>query len=210
MLKAHNLLVIFVKQPRVNRVKTRLGKGIGLVQAKHWYRHQQNDLIQRLLISPFWQTVLAIEVKAGGGGLPWYYGFDKRATVIQQLSGTLSDKFNHIFCTFKGFNCLIIGSDIPRIERLFVRNAFLKLVQYDAVFGPSPDGGFWLIGFSKYAGGKYLSKINKPIRWSTEYALKDTCAALSPDASIGFINPLSDVDTAEDLALIAPPLLYHQ
>jgi glycosyltransferase A (GT-A) superfamily protein (DUF2064 family) len=52
-------LIIMVKAPRPGRVKTRLGRGIGMGAAAWWYRHQTRTLIRRLR-DPRWQIVLAV------------------------------------------------------------------------------------------------------------------------------------------------------
>ena len=38
-------LIIFVKEPRVGRVKTRLGDDIGPINATFWYRRQLHHLL---------------------------------------------------------------------------------------------------------------------------------------------------------------------
>ncbi|MFQ5624577.1 MAG: DUF2064 domain-containing protein, partial [Paracoccaceae bacterium] len=53
-------LVIFVKEPRPGRVKTRLGRDIGMVPAAWWYRHQARRVLRRLAGDPRWQTWLAV------------------------------------------------------------------------------------------------------------------------------------------------------
>ena len=44
---------------------------------------------------------------------------------------------------------IIVGSDIPDINLDNISQSFRHLKSYDIVIGPSEDGGFWLIGFSK-------------------------------------------------------------
>jgi len=52
-------LVIMVKEPRPGRVKTRLGKDIGLTASAWWFRHQTRALLRRIE-DPRWETVLAV------------------------------------------------------------------------------------------------------------------------------------------------------
>ena len=47
-------LIIMVKQPRPGRVKTRLARDIGRVEAAWWYRHQMTRLLRNLR-DPRWQ-----------------------------------------------------------------------------------------------------------------------------------------------------------
>ena len=41
-------LIVMVKEPRAGRVKTRLGKDIGLTAAAWWFRHQVKRLLRRI------------------------------------------------------------------------------------------------------------------------------------------------------------------
>lgn len=68
----------------------------------------------------------------------------------------------------------------------------------DAVFGPAPDGGYWLMGLRR--PGAAPPEMFKGVRWSTEHALADTRASL-PDLRIALVDHLRDVDTVDDLAM---------
>ncbi len=52
-------LVVMVKAPRPGRVKTRLGRQIGMVPAAWWMRHQTTRLLRRLR-DPRWDIWLAV------------------------------------------------------------------------------------------------------------------------------------------------------
>ncbi|WP_425283593.1 DUF2064 domain-containing protein [Methyloceanibacter stevinii] len=47
---------------------------------------------------------------------------------------------------------VLVGSDIPRISRAHIAEAFRLLGNADAVFGPAQDGGYWLVGFKRSPG----------------------------------------------------------
>ncbi len=53
-------LILMVKEPRPGRVKTRLGRDIGMVPAAWWFRHQTRRLIRRLdrsaLVADAWRS----------------------------------------------------------------------------------------------------------------------------------------------------------
>ena len=69
------------------------------------------------------------------------------------------------------------------------------LATHDAVFGPAPDGGYWLIGLGpRPAPPGFL----KGVRWSGPHALTDSRATLG-DQRIAQLDLLADVDCAEDL-----------
>lgn len=94
---------------------------------------------------------------------------------------------------------VVIGADIPGITPALIMQAFHVLGAHDAVIGPAPDGGYWLVGTS---GRKAQSpRFMKNVRWSTRYAMEDTIASMD-GLSIARIGMLRDVDTAADLAAL--------
>ena len=90
----------------------------------------------------------------------------------------------------------VIGADVPGITRARVAEAFAALGRNDAVFGPAPDGGYWLIGAR--LGARCRPGMLAGVRWSTQHALADSVAALGV-ARIAYVQTLADVDTAHDL-----------
>jgi glycosyltransferase A (GT-A) superfamily protein (DUF2064 family) len=92
---------------------------------------------------------------------------------------------------------VIIGADIPNITPTLIDKAFRALGDHDAVFGPAPDGGYWLIGLKRGAHAVPID-LFKDVRWSSEYALADTIASLST-TRVATIDELRDVDTVQDL-----------
>ena len=101
-----------------------------------------------------------------------------------------------VFQHFNPHPTLIIGSDIPNITTSKIKSAFELLENKDAVLGPAPDGGYWLIGIKGQTGRS--RSLFRNVRWSSEHALNDTIASLGT-ARIGLTEMLRDVDTADDL-----------
>ena len=58
-------LIVMVREPRPGRVKTRLGREIGMTAAAWWYRHQTRRLLSRLR-DPRWTLLLAVSPDAQG------------------------------------------------------------------------------------------------------------------------------------------------
>ena len=87
---------------------------------------------------------------------------------------------------------VIIGSDIPYIKTEHISRAFDILNKKNMVIGPTEDGGFWLIGFSKAIK---ISYPFKNIRWSTSKTLSDTLKSIKKlNISYDFCDHLEDVD----------------
>ena len=90
---------------------------------------------------------------------------------------------------------VIVGSDLPRISAPLLRRAFHVLDAHPAVIGPARDGGYYLLGLRKMAGG-----IFDGIAWSTPRVLAATlerfrAAGIDP----AVLEELADVDTVDDL-----------
>lgn len=182
-------LIVMLKTPHPGRVKTRLGRDMGLVPAAWWYRHQVNTLLRRVE-DPRWSTVLAVAPdQEGMTSRVWPAHLPR----IPQGRGDLGTRMQRLLNFAPGAACLI-GSDIPGITRAHIGQAFHQLGPKDAVFGPSDDGGYWLIG---RAAGRCLPAL-APVRWSTQHALKDTQTCLR-GWRIAHAATLRDVDTAADL-----------
>ncbi len=185
-------LVIMVKEPRPGRVKTRLGRDIGMVGAAWWFRHQTRALIRRLR-DPRWQIVLAVSPdREGLTSRIWPVDLPRAA----QGRGDLGDRMGRMLRGMpKGPVCLI-GADIPGISRGHIARAFAALGGSQIVFGPAPDGGYWLVGAQRYSA--LPSGLFRDVRWSTEHALADTLASV-PGCRIALLDQLRDVDTVADL-----------
>jgi rSAM/selenodomain-associated transferase 1 len=186
-------LVVMLKQPRPGRVKTRLGQDIGMIGAAWWFRHQVSRLL-RTLRDPRWTLVLAVS--------PDHEGLQSRVWPadlhrIPQGLGNLGDRMARAL-SLPGPVC-VIGADIPGIRRHHISHAFGMLGSHEAVFGPAPDGGYWLIGLRHNPPAGLFDGV----RWSTAHALGDTVATL-PGRRIAYVETLRDVDSLHDLAMTAP------
>ncbi|MDC0737622.1 TIGR04282 family arsenosugar biosynthesis glycosyltransferase [Cognatishimia sp. SS12] len=185
-------LVVMVKEPHPGRVKTRLGRDLGMTGAAWWFRHQVAAVLRRLQ-SPKWDLVLAVA--------PDHEGLQSRVwpahlARIPQGAGDLGARMARIFRTLPPGPVCIIGADIPGITQQHIASAFAALGTQDAIFGPAPDGGYWLVGLKRARA--VPAGLFEGVRWSTEHALSDSIATMK-DLRIAKIATLRDVDTLSDL-----------
>lgn len=185
-------LIIMVKEPHAGRVKTRLGRDIGMTRAAWWFRHQARRTI-RTLRDPRWQIVLAVTPDRAGMRPP---AWPANLARLPQGRGDLGDRMARLLRRMGPDPTVLIGADIPGVTRLHLSRAFRLLGQNDVVLGPAEDGGYWLIG-TRGANALPPGPIS-PVRWSTTHALEDTVDRLA-GRRIGFADRLQDVDTAADL-----------
>lgn len=187
-------LVIMVKEPQAGRVKTRLGREIGMVRAAWWFRHRLARLT-RELVDPRWETLIAVapDVAVRSRALP-------DLPRISQGGGNLGARMRQVFRALPPGPVVIVGADIPGITRAHIARAFQALGRHDAVIGPAPDGGYWAIGLRRT--GAVPARLFHGVRWSSENAMADTLATLT-DQRIATLPVLADVDVAADLSRVS-------
>jgi rSAM/selenodomain-associated transferase 1 len=186
-------LIVFAKQPRIGRVKSRLARDIGRVAAWRFYRAQLASLLRRLGRDTRWRCWLAVTPDEAVSRQRWPAGW----RVVPQGQGDLGRRMLRGFARMPPGLALLIGSDIPEISRRHTAAAFRLLQRHDAVLGPAGDGGYWLIGLRQNARPRRLDFV--PVRWSGPHALADTLEALNR-LSVGLAATLEDIDTGADLA----------
>ena len=187
---AKELLIIFVKKPELGRVKTRLAQSIG--------DHAALDIYKKL-ISTTEEASSKLNtdrhIYFSGAISNEYWKLDSKVT--QQgidLGERMLNAFKNSF--YKGYDRIVlIGSDLPEISEEIIKNAFGKLEENEVVFGPSEDGGYYLVGMSNLH--EYVFE-NKP--WSTTTLLEKTLAELKQkNVDVSLMRTLNDIDTFEDL-----------
>ncbi len=178
-----------VKEPRVGRVKTRLGTEMGMTAAAWWYRHQTAATL-RTLSDPRWDIVLAVSPDCARHSRVWPSRFYR----IPQGKGDLGLRMRHALGQTQGPSVLI-GSDIPGITRHHIARAFASLGSAHSVIGPATDGGFWLVGL--HNSPKAPKSLFNGVRWSHPETLEDTLPTLPKPFAM--VATLSDVDTIADL-----------
>ena len=186
-------VVVMVKVPVMGRVKTRLGRQAGAVAATTFYRHTAAAVLGRVARDPRWRTSLAVAPDPGMDNRAWPLSIPRQP----QGGGDLGARMQRIMDVLPPGPAIIIGTDITAIRAAHIAEAFRCLGRADAVFGPAPDGGYWLVGLRR------SPRVPRPfqnVRWSSAYTLADTVANLGA-CRVTLTNVLSDVDGADDLRL---------
>lgn len=185
-------IIIFVRNPELGKVKTRLANGIGDVQALEVYKNllkKTHEVIKPMDAHKF--VFYADDINQND---LWENDqFNKAQQTGKDLGERMYNAFTYLFS--KGYGkVLIIGSDCADLETAIVEEAFLSLSKYEVVIGPTFDGGYYLLGLKKANACFFENK-----QWSTETVYNDTIQnILELNLSYKVLPQLTDIDTVED------------
>jgi rSAM/selenodomain-associated transferase 2/rSAM/selenodomain-associated transferase 1 len=196
-------LIIFTRYPEPGKTKTRLIPVLGEQGAAKLQRQMTEHLfstVRNLLNS----RSLTIEIRYEGGskslmqnwlGPEFSYYPQHLGDIGQRMFRALDDVFQ------SGTKAaIIIGTDIPGITIDILKNAFEKLKTSDLVFGPTSDGGYYLIGIKDVSWSEANLQLFSRINWGTAEVLNQTLPlAEKLGLSYGLLETLDDVDRPEDL-----------
>jgi rSAM/selenodomain-associated transferase 1 len=184
------LLIVFVKNIKLGKVKTRLAKSIGNEGAFQVYKH----LVE---ITETATSELSCEKNIYFSDVIIEEKWPKTSKFIQK-GEDLGVKMQNSFKNGQknGYEKIIlIGSDLPNISPEIIQKGFDELEKNEVVFGPAEDGGYYLVGMNK---PHFYIFENK--KWSTENLLETTLSELKEkEISFSLLETLNDIDTIEDL-----------
>ena len=189
-----NALIIFIKNPALGKVKTRLAKTVGDEKALDIYR-QLTEITRKnaQILRGVNRTVFYSDFHNSND--EWTNeGFQKHVQSGDDLGERMFNAFAEILKTNE--NAVIIGSDCPTLTAEILELAFEKLQKNDFVVGPSTDGGYYLLGFGK---NNLTDSVFKNMDWSTDKVLPTTLLRIKKQRKSVFLLPeLTDVDEEKD------------
>ena len=160
-------LIVFAKEPRKGKVKTRL--------------------------HPYFSEKRIIAYQIDKGRPLQLRKIAPHFLFYQQRGVSLGQRMSRMFeCAFGrgASHVVIIGSDSPTVPVQFITKAFAKLNTCDLVIGPSHDGGYYLIGLKKSCPDLF-----KKIQWSSSNVFSDTLEkAVRLNKKVGLLKKWYDVD----------------
>ncbi len=187
-----NTVILFIRNPELGKVKTRLAATVGDEEALAIYHFLLHHTRRVALETDARRLLFYSENMASNDD--WDPGlFEKHL----QHGGDLGERMHQAFQTaFDGGagKAVIAGSDCPELEADILNDAFGLLDTYDVVLGPSADGGYYLLGLNMPAPELFENMV-----WSTETVLSETLVRIkNTGKSCALLPVLNDVDTEED------------
>jgi len=185
------LLMIFVRNPIIGTVKTRLASKIGNKLALKVYNELTSytaSICEKIKTKKKVYYSKEIIFNDSWSGLV----FQKQLQCEGDLGQRMKTAFDEAFD--EGYKkVIIIGSDVYSLSELIIQQAFHELNYHDVVIGPALDGGYYLLGLKM----NYPQIFNNK-NWGTKSVLKETLNDLK-SKSIFFLNPQNDIDDYDDL-----------
>ena len=196
------------KWPAFGRVKTRLSEYIG----KQNSLAIQKQMLQHTLTvakSLEKKNYLEISLAVSGMGLKSCKRWCKFLGIKNfnlQGNGSLGERMirqimlNQKQRSKKKRDIIIIGTDLPDLCHRDLLNTISKIKNKDVILGPSNDGGYWLICFSKNLKNSNLLAPFINISWSNNEVLQKTIDNINlQKLKIGYLNTKVDIDIFSDI-----------
>ena len=187
----NNLLIIFAKNSKLGKVKTRLAKTIGDEEAFNVYNYlvalteKNTSKIKDCDIHIYFSDEIIDSLWPGKKKF-----VQKGNDLGERMFNAFKDGFNAGYTKIIG-----VGTDIPDLTASIIEDGFAALETNDTVFGPAEDGGYYLIGMNQL-----LPFIFENKQWSTEGLLDETIQEIHKnDYSTQRLITLNDIDTIDDL-----------
>jgi len=194
-------LAIFTRSPRAGFSKTRLIPLLGAQGAAEMQRASLADAVEKIKALHGLAALYLIKTGRSSERADRLALGSPHVHVLPQRGKDLGERLNRAF----GFllqrhrRAIVTGTDSPELPAQTLLQALQELCWCEAVLGPCPDGGYYLIGLRRGAGGARRGRLLGDVRWGTRWALRDTLRNLiSAGVSCSLLQPLADVDRPAD------------
>ena len=189
-------VILFTRAPLLGQVKTRLAAVVGDAEALAVHRELGACALAAARGVAGCEVTVAFTPAGALGAVGDWLG---DAALQPQSVGDLGARM-HAAITARfaagARRVVVIGSDCPGLDARGITAAFDALDAADVVFGPTTDGGYYLVGLGQPCGPLFAG-----VPWSAPDTLArslDRTRALG--LRVALLPPLDDVDTAADLA----------
>lgn len=193
LLKMNRALIVFIKNPILGLVKTRLAAEIGDDEALKVYQellHYTKGVSLQLSAKRYLFYSDCIDYNDSWS----IQDFTKRLQSGDDLGARMNRAFEEVGEEKK----VIIGSDCPELLSKDIEDAFDSLNRHDLVIGPANDGGYYLLGMKEVH-----QELFEEMEWSTSKVFQETVSrAKAAHLKVKVLRELVDLDTLEDLEKI--------
>ena len=185
-------IILMSKQPRYGLCKKRLSKHIKQSEILRITRNNIDNLLMVFSLYNIYDVKVAIYPQK------LIYRSFKNTGFLKSIPQKNKNLGKKIWDIKNSTNnpTVIIGSDIPGIDKKKIDYAFKIIESKNIVLGPSEDGGFWLIGFSNK---KSITYPFDGLLWSKKNTLVNTIKKLYYyKITYGLCDKMKDIDNIND------------
>jgi rSAM/selenodomain-associated transferase 1 len=190
------ILIIIAKEPQVGTTKTRLSPPLKLSEAADLFEALLDDTID--LASSIEGIDLGVAVTPPESVAYFERKMPTGTFLIPVTCVDIGDCLKRVFEELfqLGYaKVLAFNSDGPSLPKEYINRAVHFLEENDIVFGPSEDGGYYLVGLKQL-----YPEIFSNIEWSTSQVLAQSLAnAGKVNLRAALLPEWYDVDTASDV-----------
>lgn len=199
---SHNVLLIFVKYPEPGFVKTRLAEHVGENNAAHLYRLFAEEILKRTEDENFRRIIFFSPPAKKSEIMDWIgENWEIHPQAGKDLGERMCSAFQFAF-EQGGKKAVIIGTDSPLLDRATIVKAFVELETNQCVIGPSPDGGYYLLGLT----APHM-ELFQGVDWSTSKVFPQTVSIVNKlGIKFALLEERFDVDTVDDLIILKKEL----
>lgn len=196
------ILLIFAKQPWPGTTKTRLCPPLTLGQAAELYGAMLRDVLALTGQVPHIERWLCHDPTPTAAD--YFRTLAPELPLLTQEGPDLGERLANAFTAAFAAGAdqaVVIGSDAPDLPPALIEQAFALGDQpgVDAAFGPTIDGGYYLLGMKRV-----WRELFTGISWSTAEVLRQSLArAAATGISTTLLPKWRDIDTADDLDYLA-------
>ena len=186
-----DLLLIFTRNPELGKCKTRLAATIGDQAALEIYQFLLGHTAR------ITSDIKADKAVFYSNSIVTEDVWDPKNYLKKVQEGnTLGARMEHAiqWAFEEGYQkIMLIGSDIYDLSQEDLEMAFEALDRSNFVVGPASDGGYYLLGMTKFREDIFRNKA-----WGTDTVLQDTLEDLQGE-SVYLLPERNDVDVYEDI-----------
>lgn len=188
-------ILLFLKAPRRGHVKTRLAHHTGSERALKVYR----ALVERQWTVLPKTANIEVHYTPHDATLEMQLWLGKEEKYFPQSEGELGARLGtSVKAAFErgARNVICIGGDCPQLDERHFHHAERLLDEgHEVVFGPSEDGGYYLIALRAP-----LPQLFQDIPWSTRNTLEASLnKAEALNLKVGLLETLYDIDEVNEL-----------
>jgi rSAM/selenodomain-associated transferase 1 len=189
-------IIIMAKEPKIGYTKTRLTPPLSPINATRLYEALLRDTIE--LLSNIENLDLAIAATPPESNQYFEKICPANTLIIPVTCSDIGDCLKKVLGNLleRGYSkVMALNADSPALPLEYIYDAIHQLETKDLVFGPTQDGGYYLVGLRKLYEDIFIG-----IEWSTDKVLSESRSKANQlGLKTGILSTWFDIDSIDDV-----------